>query len=72
MAEKFSYEKAKAELENILAELEEGEASIDTMAKQVKRASELIRLCKEKLYATDKEVQSVLEQLDENEEPRSM
>jgi len=65
MADKFNYEKAKAELENILDELERGEAGIDTLAKQVKRAAELIRLCREKLKNTEGEVESLLDQLDE-------
>ncbi len=69
MAEKFNYEKSKAELEQILEELEQGEASIDTLAKHVKRASELIRLCREKLRQTDQEVQNILKDVDK-EEPR--
>ena len=69
MAEKFNYEKSKAELEQILEELEHGEASIDTLAKHVKRASELIRLCREKLRQTDQEVQNIFKDVDK-EEPR--
>ncbi|MBL7923866.1 MAG: exodeoxyribonuclease VII small subunit [Bacteroidia bacterium] len=65
MAEKFSYEKAKAELEEILEELERGETGIDTLAKHVKRAGELIRLCREKLRSTEKEVGGLLENLDD-------
>ncbi len=67
MAEKFSYEKAKAELEEILDELERGETGIDTLAKHVKRAAELIRQCREKLRNTEKEVDNVLGDLDENQ-----
>ncbi len=63
MAEKFSYEKAKAELEEILEELERGETGVDTLAKHVKRASELIRLCREKLRSTEGEVDSLLKDL---------
>lgn len=60
MAEKFNYEKAKAELEEILEALESGETGIDQLAKHVKRAGELIRQCREKLKQTDQELQSVL------------
>ncbi|MBK9399722.1 MAG: exodeoxyribonuclease VII small subunit [Bacteroidetes bacterium] len=63
MAEKFSYEKAKAELEEILEELERGETGVDTLAKHVKRASELIRLCREKLRSTEGEVDNLLKDL---------
>ena len=57
----FSYEEAREELENILAELESGETGIDELAAHVKRASELIRLCREKLRRTDKELQDILQ-----------
>lgn len=66
MAEKFNYEKAKAELETILEELERGEAGIDTLARQVKRAAELIRLCREKLKNTEREVEGLLDELEDN------
>jgi exodeoxyribonuclease VII small subunit len=68
MADKFSYEKAKAELETILEEMERGEAGIDTLAKHVKRAAELIRLCREKLRSTEGEVEGLLQDLDEPQE----
>lgn len=65
MAEKFSYEKAKTELEEILEELERGETGVDTLAKHVKRAAELIRLCREKLRTTEKEVEGLLGEMEE-------
>ncbi len=65
MADKFSYDKAKAELEEILSELENGETGIDTLAKHVKRASELIRLCREKLRATETEIGGILKDIGE-------
>jgi exodeoxyribonuclease VII small subunit len=67
MAEKFNYEKAKAELEEILEALESGETSVDQLAKHVKRAAELIRLCKDKLRQTDQELQQVLKSFDEED-----
>lgn len=65
MAEKFNYEKAKAELESILEELERGDTSVDTLAKHVKRAGELIRHCREKLRSTEKEVEGLLGEMEE-------
>ncbi|MBK9639118.1 MAG: exodeoxyribonuclease VII small subunit [Bacteroidetes bacterium] len=62
---KFNYEKAKAELEKILEELEQGETGIDALAKHVKRAGELIRQCKEKLRSTESEVSGLLKDLDD-------
>ena len=63
----FSYEAAREELENILAELENGETGIDDLAAHVRRASELIRLCREKLRSTEKEVQDILQKNPESE-----
>jgi exodeoxyribonuclease VII small subunit len=65
MAEKITYDKAKAELEQILEELEGGEVGIDQLAKLVKRANELIKLCKDKLKATDEEVKTILESFED-------
>lgn len=65
MAEKLTYDKAKAELETILEELEGGEVGIDQLAKLVKRANELIKLCKDKLKATDEEVKTILESFED-------
>jgi exodeoxyribonuclease VII small subunit len=62
MPDKFNYEKARQELEDILAELESGEAGIDALAKHVKRASELIRLCREKLRSTEAEIGTILKE----------
>lgn len=67
MADKFNYEKSKAELEEILEALESGETSVDQLAKHVKRAGELIRLCKDKLRQTDQELQQVLKSFDEED-----
>jgi exodeoxyribonuclease VII small subunit len=65
MAEKMTYDKAKEELENILEELESGEVGIDQLAKLVKHANELIKLCKDKLKATDEEVKTILESFED-------
>jgi exodeoxyribonuclease VII small subunit len=63
MSKPKSYEAAIQELELIVRALEEGEMPIDQLAAQVKRASELIAFCREKLLFTENEVHSVLNQL---------
>lgn len=55
-----SYSEAIAEVENILARFSSGELDVDTLAAQVKRATELIRYCKERLAKAEKEVGEVL------------
>lgn len=61
---KMTYSTAKKELEEIVASIESGELDVDALTDKVKRASELIRFCKEKLGKTDKELQKILEELD--------
>jgi exodeoxyribonuclease VII small subunit len=60
MENKISYTEAIQELEAIVAEIEEGEITIDTLSEKVKRASELIKICKEKLTATEEDVSKIL------------
>lgn len=60
----MTYSTAKKELEEIVASIESGELDVDALTDKVKRASELIRFCKEKLSKTDKELQKILEGLE--------
>lgn len=54
------YKSAVEELETILSLLESNELEIDDLANKAKRATELIKFCKEKLYKTSEEVNSVM------------
>jgi len=60
MEKKISYTEAIQELEAIVTEIEEGEITIDTLSEKVKRASELIKICKAKLTATEEDVSKIL------------
>ena len=62
-AKKFSYNEAMMEVEQILASLEKDNPDIDEMSRNVKRAVELLQLCKQKLYQTDEEIKKVFEDL---------
>ncbi len=64
MENKMNYTKAIAELEEIVEEIENEDISVDDLSKKVKRASELIRLCKIKLTKTENEVNEVLKEID--------
>lgn len=57
---KLSYSEAIAEVEQILARFDKEEFDVDTLAAQVKRATELIKLCKDKLRKAENEVAEVL------------
>ena len=56
---KFSYDKSYTELQGILADIESGNIGIDDLEAKVKKARELIKLCQEKLRATEKEIEKI-------------
>lgn len=64
MAAKLSFKEAKKELETIVQSLESGEFDVDLLTEKVKRATELIALCKDRLTKTDKELQKLLEDME--------
>lgn len=61
MNNEIKYEEAVREIEQIVAKMESNTTDIDAMAEQLKRAQELIKLCKDKLTKTDEEIKKVLE-----------
>ena len=58
--EEMKYEAAIAELQFIVSKMENDELDIDQMSEQLKRAQELIKLCKDKLTKTDEEIKKIL------------
>lgn len=60
MKEEMKYEAAIAELQSIVSKMEHNELDIDQMAEQLKRAQQLIKLCKDKLTKTDAEIKKIL------------
>ena len=64
MENKLTYTEAIAELEAIVEEIENEDISVDDLSEKVKRASELIRLCKTKLTKTEQEVNEVLKEIE--------
>lgn len=61
MKDDMKYEDAMRELERIVARMENEEPDIDSLGKQLRRAQQLIKLCKAKLTKTDKEIKDILE-----------
>lgn len=57
---KMTYASAIAELEQIVADIESGDIDVDRLTEKVKRASELIAFCKDRLRTTRKEVEKTL------------
>jgi exodeoxyribonuclease VII small subunit len=62
----INYTQAFEELQQIVSEMETGKISVDELAIKVKRASELIKVCKNKLTETEGGVQKILSDLEEN------
>ena len=56
----MTYAEAMAEIEAILAKMNESNPDIDALAGQVRRAGELIRFCRERLRKAEKEVAEAL------------
>ncbi|MDQ2656790.1 MAG: exodeoxyribonuclease VII small subunit [Bacteroidota bacterium] len=59
-----NYAAAFQELQQIVSEIEEGQISIDELSEKVKRAAQLIAICKAKLSSTEDDVNSILKDLD--------
>ena len=60
MKEELKYEQAYQELQTIVRRMENDELDIDQMSEQLKRAQQLIKLCKDKLTKTDEEIKMIL------------
>lgn len=56
-----SYAEATAEIERILARFRNEEIPVDELAAEVRHATELIALCKERLMKTEAEIGKILE-----------
>lgn len=56
-----TYAEAMAEVERILEKFRTEEMSVDSLAADVKRATELLALCRERLHKAEEEVKNVLE-----------
>jgi exodeoxyribonuclease VII small subunit len=62
--EEIGYADALAELERILAELERADVDVDVLATRVQRASELIKLCRDRIGNARKRIEDVVGGLD--------
>ncbi len=58
------YTEAFEELQQIVNEIELGEIGVDELSQKVKRAAELIKICKTKLSTTEEDVSTILRELE--------
>ncbi|MDA3020424.1 MAG: exodeoxyribonuclease VII small subunit [Actinomycetota bacterium] len=62
--EEMGYAEALKELETILAELERTDVDVDVLASRVERASELIRLCRDRIGNAKLQIDKVVNGLE--------
>lgn len=60
--EELSYEAAYAELQQLLAELQEDAVGIDELAAKVERARQLVSVCRDRLRQTETVINKLLEE----------
>ncbi|MEJ1239395.1 exodeoxyribonuclease VII small subunit [Chryseolinea sp. T2] len=65
MSEQQKYTEAFEELQQIVSEIEHGQISVDELSQKVKRATVLIKICREKLTTTEADVSQILKELEE-------
>jgi exodeoxyribonuclease VII small subunit len=62
--EEIGYAEALSELEDILDELDGDEVDVDVLGTRVRRAAELLRLCRERIAGARFEVEQVVAELE--------
>ncbi len=65
MSKQPNYKEAYEELQTIIADIEDGQISVDELSEKVKRAALLIKICKQKLHSTEEDVNKILKELEE-------
>ena len=63
--EELSYSTAVSELDQILAELEDDSLDVDILGDRVKRASELISFCRERITSAQTQVEQIVADLEQ-------
>lgn len=57
--DEVGYEAAVTELEEILAELSDEDVDVDHLAERVRRATELVKICRDRIAAAQMEVKEI-------------
>jgi exodeoxyribonuclease VII small subunit len=60
----ISYSRAIKEIEEILRKIESEELDVDQLSDRVKKAADLLKICKSKLRDTEQEIQKILDDMD--------
>lgn len=59
-----TYGEAMQELQDIMERIENEDLDVDILLEEVKKAANLIKFCKEKLYKTNDEIQKILDKIE--------
>lgn len=60
--EKISYDAAVEEIESILEKIEGGELGVDELTGKVSRVTELLKICRDRLYKTESQIDKILDE----------
>ena len=63
MKENPSYTEAFEQLQQIVKQMEDADISVDDLADNIKKATRLIKICKDKLTKTEEEVNKTIAEL---------
>ena len=63
MEKELTYTAAFEELKEIVDQLENDSISVDELAEKMKRATELMKICKDKLTKTEEEINKTISEL---------
>ena len=64
--ENITYSEAMAQLETIVEKMQSNQCSIDNLNDLTKKSLELLKICKEKLTATDEQLQKILSEISDD------
>lgn len=63
MAKEITYTEAFEQLQEIVRKMENADISVDELSDNIKKATQLIKICKDKLTKTEKEVNETIAEL---------
>lgn len=63
MKEEITYTEAFEQLQQIVKQMENADISVDDLSENIKTATKLIKICKDKLTKTEEEVNKTISEL---------
>lgn len=55
------YDDAVREIESTLEKIEAGDLGVDELAEKVKRVTELLKICRDRLHKTEEQISKILD-----------